>query len=53
MKDFMDDYHAYMESCSEEESGTESSGSGSGCSTGCLPWLLGIIGILWLLGKII
>jgi hypothetical protein len=50
MKDFMDDYHAYMESCSEEESDTEN--SGSGCSTGCLPWLLTIIGILWLIGKI-
>ena len=50
MKDFMDDYHVYIESCLEEESNTEN--SSSGCSTGCLTWVLVIIGILWFIGKI-
>ena len=50
MRNFMDDYHAYMSGCSEEE--TNSQNSGSGCATGCLPWVLVALCLLWIISKL-
>lgn len=50
MKDFMDDYHAYMSCCSEEE--TDSQSSGSGCSPGCLTWILAALSLLWIINAL-
>ena len=41
----MDDYHAFT-------STTGGCGGGSGCSSGCLPWILGALTVLYLIGKI-
>jgi hypothetical protein len=41
----MDDYHAFI-------STTGGEGGGSGCSSGCLLWILGILVVLYLIGKI-
>ena len=42
----MDDYHAFTSTTGG------SGGGGSGCSSGCLPWILGILVVLYLIGKI-
>lgn len=44
----MDDYHAFMSTSGGDSGG----GSGSGCSSGCLPWILGGLAILYLIGKL-
>lgn len=44
----LNDYHAFTSTSSG--SGTES--GGSGCSSGCLPWLLVALGVLWFIGKL-
>lgn len=46
----MDDYHAFMSCCSDEDS--KSGNNGSGSSHGCLPWILAVFGFLWMIGKI-
>lgn len=46
-----DDYHAFVSTRSDSE-GTSTSGDGSGCSSGCLSWIVAIIGILWFIGKL-
>ena len=49
----IDDYHEYMMACGEDEADDNgASSSGSGCSSGCLPWVLGIIAILWFISKL-
>lgn len=42
----MDDYHAFT---STRGGG---SGGGTGCSSGCLPWIIGALLALYLIGKI-
>ncbi len=42
----MDDYHAFTSTTGG------GGGGGSGCSSGCLPWILGGLVILYLIGKI-
>lgn len=48
----MDDYHEYMMICEEDEFESSGSSSGSGCSSGCLPWILGVLALLWLISKL-
>ena len=40
----MDDYHAFTS--------TTGGGGGSGCSSGCLPWVLGALAVLYMVGKL-
>jgi len=42
----MDDYHAFISTTGG------GGGGGSGCSSGCLPWILGTLTVLYLIGKI-
>lgn len=42
----MDDYHAFTSTTGSSDSG------GSGCSAGCLLWVLGVIAVLYLMGKL-
>lgn len=43
----MDDYHAFTST-----TGGGGGGGGAGCSSGCLPWILGALAILYLIGKL-
>ena len=43
----MDDYHAFT---STTDGG--GGGSGPGCSSGCLPWIIGGLVVLYLIGEI-
>jgi hypothetical protein len=48
-----DDYFEYLMACGDEESeNNDTNNGGSGCPSGCLPWILGIIAFLWILGKL-
>ena len=42
----MDDYHAFTSTTGDGGSG------GAACSTGCLPWILVGMAILYLIGKL-
>lgn len=42
----MDDYHAFTSTSGG------GSGGGSGCSSGCLPWIIGVLVVLYLIGRI-
>lgn len=42
----MDDYHAFTSTTGG------SGGGGFGCSSGCLPWLIAGLAILYLIGKL-
>ena len=41
----MDDYHAFT-------STSGGGGGGGGCSTGCLPWIIAGLVLLYLIGKL-
>ncbi|MBQ5660308.1 MAG: hypothetical protein IIV18_03085 [Lachnospiraceae bacterium] len=43
----LNDYHAFTST-----SGGSSGGGGGGCSSGCLPWVLGALFLLWAIGTI-
>lgn len=43
----MDDYHAFTST-----TGGGGGGGGSGCSGGCLPWIIGGLIVLYLIGKL-
>ena len=49
----IDDYHEYMMVCGEDESSdNESCTNDLGCSSGCLPWILGVLVFLWIISKL-
>lgn len=49
----MDDYHKYMMICGEDESeGSGSGGSSSSSGSGCFTWILIVLAILWIIGKL-
>ncbi len=43
----LNDYHAF-----KSTSGGSGGNSGAGCSSGCLPWILGVLAFLYLFGKL-
>lgn len=43
----MNDFHAF-----KSTSGGSGGGGSLGCPSGCLPWILGTLAILYLIGKI-
>lgn len=47
----LDDFIAFQMTSSDSKSG--SSNSGGGCSSGCLPWVLGVMAILWFIGEVV
>lgn len=44
----INDYHAFTST----SSGSGTGGRESGCSSGCLPWVLAALAILWFIGKL-
>lgn len=43
----LNDFHAF-----QSTSGGSNSGSGIGCSGGCFTWILVILALLWIIGKL-
>lgn len=40
----LNDFHAFQS--------TSGGSGGTGCSGGCLPWILGVLAFLWIIGKL-
>lgn len=48
----LDDFHAFMSTTGKNSGGNSNGSSGGGSSSGCLPWILAIITLFWIVGKL-